>query len=353
MTLNDDSFDIRSRPRKVGMKDIAKEAGVSISTVSLVLNGKPGVSTDVRERVIEVARTLGYEWRSLYEPKANTYSIFFPASLKPLVQTGLNNEIYGEYLEGFDAAAKELNAGISYVANLGGDMGEIFTRILESEVSKSKGAIFCSLIKLDDFALSFFKKRNLPVVLLNRILEDDPRISYVSADYLGAVYHMVSQLVKKGCKKVIYMGLDPSREIMANLRIKAYSSALTDNGLDVEENLILLTRDPDKIAETFTCCYPQTGKDIGVFASTLAMVRLLMEAIKPLDLKPGRDFKLAGGELLESMEDIDFNSMDTVSFPYFDTAYHALKTVDTLASNATVQNINMLLGWEYIPQGEV
>ncbi|TVS10230.1 MAG: LacI family transcriptional regulator, partial [Planctomycetaceae bacterium] len=42
------------------MKDVAREAGVSIATVSLVFNRKPGVGRETRERVLSVARDLDY-----------------------------------------------------------------------------------------------------------------------------------------------------------------------------------------------------------------------------------------------------------------------------------------------------
>lgn len=50
------------------------------------------------------------------------------------------------------------------------------------------------------------------------------------------------------------------------------------------------------------------------------------------------------------MEDIDFNTMDTVRLPYFDAAYYALKAIDTFSNNVYIKKIRMLLDWEYLPQ---
>jgi DNA-binding LacI/PurR family transcriptional regulator len=49
--------------RKAKISDIARQSGVSVSTVSLVLNNKPGVSQETRERVLEVAEELEYPFR--------------------------------------------------------------------------------------------------------------------------------------------------------------------------------------------------------------------------------------------------------------------------------------------------
>ena len=52
---------IKSAPHKTPkMRDVAAAAGVSLSTVSLVINGKPGVSPERRERVLETIKELGY-----------------------------------------------------------------------------------------------------------------------------------------------------------------------------------------------------------------------------------------------------------------------------------------------------
>src|SRR5690606_12666765 len=64
-TLMDDSGQGSGKPK---MKDIAEVAGVSMATVSLVLNGKPGISEATRGRVLDASRELGYDvGRRLHE----------------------------------------------------------------------------------------------------------------------------------------------------------------------------------------------------------------------------------------------------------------------------------------------
>ena len=66
----------------VGMRDVAKKAGVSLSTVSLVVNGAGCVSDDMRERVAEAMRALNYVpnelARNLYHDRTNTVGVVVP-----------------------------------------------------------------------------------------------------------------------------------------------------------------------------------------------------------------------------------------------------------------------------------
>lgn len=334
---------------KVGMKDIAKEAGVSISTVSLVFNEKPGISDEVRERVKAVAKSLGYEPKNRSISQANTYSIIFPASIDNLLQTESGNEIYDGYLDGFDAAAQELDVNITYIPNVEDSMGDLFIRLLENEIGKSRGIVLCSLLRTDSPVFSFLRTQDIPLVLLNRIV-DEPDISYVSVDYYKATYHMVSQLIKGGCKKVIYIGSSSPDEILEKVKTRGYRAALEDNGIEIDESLIYSIKDINGIVEGVISNRGADSNPLGLYIISSNFVKPLKEAIEPLGLKIGRDLRVAGGEfLVRKSSERDFDVMDTVRLPYSEAAYHALKTVDFLARNPSITTVRMLLGWEYMP----
>ena len=75
----------------VGMRDVAKKAGVSLSTVSLVVNGAGCVSDDMRERVAEAMRALNYVpnelARNLYHDRTNTVGVIVPTIRHPFFAT--------------------------------------------------------------------------------------------------------------------------------------------------------------------------------------------------------------------------------------------------------------------------
>ena len=73
------------------MRDVAKKAGVSLSTVSLVVNGAGCVSDDMRERVAEAMRALNYVpnelARNLYHDRTNTVGVIVPTIRHPFFAT--------------------------------------------------------------------------------------------------------------------------------------------------------------------------------------------------------------------------------------------------------------------------
>lgn len=84
----------------VGMRDVAKKAGVSLSTVSLVVNGAGCVSDDMRERVAEAMSALNYVpnelARNLYHDRTNTVGVIVPTIRHPFFATlaaGLQREL--------------------------------------------------------------------------------------------------------------------------------------------------------------------------------------------------------------------------------------------------------------------
>ncbi|MCI0711708.1 MAG: LacI family transcriptional regulator [Chloroflexi bacterium] len=97
--------------QRVSMADVAEVAQVSKMTVSRVLNHKPGVSDDMRQRILEAAGQLGY----MPQPHALTDSVSLIALLIPNDPT-----LYlGEVLRGISGAAEQLNCGLMlYTQNL-------------------------------------------------------------------------------------------------------------------------------------------------------------------------------------------------------------------------------------------
>lgn len=91
----------------ITIKDIAREAGASIATVSRALNGKEGVSEETKNHVLEIADNLGYRSnplaRGLKLNRTNTIDVLFPE---------MSSQISNLILKGIEAIATEKNTSI-------------------------------------------------------------------------------------------------------------------------------------------------------------------------------------------------------------------------------------------------
>ncbi len=90
------------------MEDIARQSGVSLTTVSLVLRDKPGINDETRQRVLDVARTLGYRKRPqselLVAPRLRQVGMLNKARPDDQPQT---NQFYAPVVAGIEAACRK------------------------------------------------------------------------------------------------------------------------------------------------------------------------------------------------------------------------------------------------------
>ncbi len=186
--------------KKITIREVARLANVSPSAVSIVLNGKKGVSDATRERVMEIVNQLGYapnpSSRRLLFNKTNNIAILFQKSTSPLE----------------DFFYSEINKSVLCECE---DMG--YNLIFASFEVKNNEVVFPNLIKsydvdgiifygdVDATVLSSLAKYEIPYIVVDNhaIL---PEILSVSADYQHAAYVSVSHLISLGHKKIAFIG---------------------------------------------------------------------------------------------------------------------------------------------------
>src|SRR5258708_24390763 len=93
------------RKQRTSMRDVARNAGVSVSAVSLVVNGKAGVSPEIRERVWEVISELGYRTGMPTDKGGmDAVALLIENSSMPIIF----DAFYGEVIRGFQTEAQRL-----------------------------------------------------------------------------------------------------------------------------------------------------------------------------------------------------------------------------------------------------
>ena len=99
---------------RVTLEDIARRSGVSLTTVSLVLRDKPGINDETRQRVIDMARTLGYRRRT--QPDAGTARSLNLVGMvsKTWADEVAPNPFYGPVAAGIEAACRRQQINLLY-----------------------------------------------------------------------------------------------------------------------------------------------------------------------------------------------------------------------------------------------
>jgi LacI family transcriptional regulator len=208
------------------IKDVAREAGVSIATVSRVFNDSVLVSPDTRRQVRDVAERLNY-WpngvaRSLITSRTHTVGVLLPE---------LHGEFFSSVIRGIDGAARRERHHL-LVSSSHAD-----TRELLSALRTMRGRIDGLIVMAPDVNAPAIRDSagSTPVVLLDPGGEVDGYDTISIANYEGA-YAVVRHLVAVGHRRIATI-TGPERNVDARERLSGYRTALRDAGLEVEPEL--------------------------------------------------------------------------------------------------------------------
>ncbi len=200
------------------IKDVAREAKVSVATVSRAINGLGSVSEAARLRVVQAAAALRYvphgAARSLITRRTNTIGVLLP---------DLYGEFFSELIRGIDQAARERGFHI-LVSSSHGDAGEVATALL-TMCGRVDGVLVMSP-HVDEAILRNTLTAALPVVLMNTPVPDSRHPSIMVDNFEGA-YAMVAHLIGTGYRSIAMIG-GPNANHDALERERGYRQALAD-----------------------------------------------------------------------------------------------------------------------------
>jgi len=215
------------------IKDVAKEARVSIATVSRVLNNIDVVNDDTKQRVKDAIEKLGYRpnivARSLKTQRTRTVGIIVP---------DISNQFYPEIVRGAEDVANIYDYNVMLCnTDLEKDKEIEYIRIMKEKMAD--GIIYMSS-SLDEDLLKLLDELKLPAILIENT---DPtgKLASVSIDNEKAAYDGVSYLVKKGNKKIAYIGSDKEGKNLSGKRYTGYEKALKENKIKLDEKRVEFT----------------------------------------------------------------------------------------------------------------
>ncbi len=213
---------------RVTIVDVAKAAGVAISSASTALNGQPGVSDTTRQRVRDVADQLGY----VPSIRARGLSAKRAFSVGLIVERDFDILEADPFFGGFIGGVEESIAPRGYVLALQitQDTGSTVRRHLELARSKRVDGIFLSEIEVNDARIPALRELRFPVVGINPAAEDFP-FPAVNQSGREAIAELVRTLAALGHTRIAHVA-GPARYVHSRERIAAWQSAMTDAGLD-------------------------------------------------------------------------------------------------------------------------
>lgn len=214
------------------MHDVSRLAGVSIKTVSNVINDYPYVRDETRQRVLDAIATLGYtpnlSARSLRSGRTNVISLIIPE---------LRNAYFAELA---DAVMKAAAArGLSVLIEQFGNERESELSVLQKPRGQMVDGVLYSVLALDEGDRDTIGGIPTPLVLLGDRIFNGPK-DHVTMQNAEGARAATEHLLAGGRRRIVALGAHPGEVIgSAGLRLAGYREALAAHGVEYDERLAI------------------------------------------------------------------------------------------------------------------
>lgn len=279
---------VRSGPT---MAVVARMAGVSVPTVSKVVNGRGGVATATRDRVTAALRQVGY-LRAPSTPADHRGS----GRLVDVVMHGLRSTYAANVLGGIEAAAREIGLDVVVAAS----EAELSRREspsggwLDHLIDRGTGGVLLVLVETTAAQHEWLTHFGIPCVIVDPITSPPDGVPTVAASNEAGAYAATRHLVELGHRRIAHIGGSPPK-LCSRARLAGYRSALADAGIAGPSEYVIDGNFQEADARTamdrlLSLAEPPTA----VFAASDLMAVGAGHAIRARGLQVGRDISLVG-----------------------------------------------------------
>lgn len=225
----------------VTIKDIARELGISPSTVSRALKDHFEISEETKEAVKRVAKELNYQPNtlalSLRNSKSNTIGVVVPEIVHFFFSTVISGIEDVAHSRGYNVIITQSNE--SYEREVM-NIQTLFNNRVDGIL------ISISMETYDYTHLEAIEEKGLPVVFFDRTTDLENHNSVVVDDFTGG-YQATEHLIQQGYQRIAHLA-GPTNLFIMNERLRGYKQALEDAGIKYEDSLVIYEKSMDPVS---------------------------------------------------------------------------------------------------------
>ncbi len=324
------------------LEDIAKQAGVSRSTVSRVVNDDPNVNEDVRKRVQQVIASTGYHPHAAARMLASHRSWMIGLVLPRTVSNFFIDPYFPRLTQGVAQACNQHNYTLGlFLVETKEDEKRIFPRISRKGLLDG---VLLQTAQQGDRLIDRVVNSDIPVVVAGRPFNANG-VSYIDVDNIYAAYQAVCHLISLGHKRIATItghmngttGID---------RKEGYLKALAEHGFTVHDNLIAEGDFTEQSGYTAMKNLLTAHPD-AVFAASDTMAIGAIRAVRELGLNVPDDIAFVGFDDLPVASLSDFQ-LTTVRQPIIQFGAKAVDTLIDLIENGIKPSRRIIMDTELV-----
>lgn len=293
------------------MRDVAAAAGVSLSAVSLVVNGKPGVAPERRERILKVMEELGYVAE---RQSASTETKVFGLLMESLSEASRSDGFYTRIVAGIEESAYSL--GYQIVLHVYRPEIDPLHTLRELMGREIDGLIIANDGDVTPQVIQKITKSGVPTVLVENV-QSFP-IHSLTADNFNAGRVMTEYLIQLGHRRIGAIG-GPAKYSSLRDRMRGHQIALIENCLPIDPALqpAPVSGTPRKGYNEMQQLLALPKPPTAVFAVSDRAAFGAMDAIKDAGLRVPDDISVVG---IDDVRDSAYSTppLTTFSVPKYD-----------------------------------
>lgn len=274
--------------KKTSIKDIAKLSGVSVATVSRVINDNGRFSEETRQKVLAVIKETNYQMnfsaKSLRMNKSFSVGILVP---------DISNYFFSSVVQQMEAILFEQGYS-TIICNTGRNLDKELAYLNMLESKMVDGLIVIS--GADEFGFNYSNAENgIPYVCIDRQPKDKKDTIFISSNHYQGAFEATEALIHAGAKSpVIFMHSRQSSS--AKERLKGFQDALKKNNIQMDPELSIFTMDLQKpdYQKNIATFVQKAKKMDGIFAINDHIAIELLNFLPTIGKKIPDDIKLIG-----------------------------------------------------------
>jgi DNA-binding LacI/PurR family transcriptional regulator len=306
------------------IKDVAEEAGVSISAVSLYLNAKPGVSKATQERIATAIRQLGYVPRS--DSRREQEDIFIGLMVEKLPLSLRSDHFYADVAAGIQSEVE--NLGYHLVISILNQPQPILPRLITK--GGVAGVIAVGGGDVTDDLLHQIEDNGTPLVTVDNY-SASRHLNSILVDSVSGAYRATQHLIELGHRRIAIIR-GPEKYKTLTERYQGYRLALSEAGLEPLVQSPLSRGTPRKGYLEMQQLLSLKERPTAVFAVTDRTALGAMDAIREHGLRVPDDISIVGFDDINP-EAYSPPALTTVSSARFDMGVVAAQRLTALIQN--------------------
>jgi LacI family transcriptional regulator len=322
--------------------DIAKQAGVSRSTVSRVVNDNPNVNENVRKRIQEVIISTGYQPHPAARSLASQRSWMIGLVLPRSVSNFFIDPYFPRLTQGVAQACNQHNYTLGlFLMETNEDERRIFPRISHRGLLDG---IILQTAQMEDKLTNRLLKSDFPVVVAGRPFKTKG-FSYIDVDNVEATQGAIRHLIQLGYQRIgtITGRMNSTAGID---RLEGYRKAIMEQGWEVDEGLIAEGDFSEKSGYT-AMQQLLSAKPDAVFAASDTMAIGAIRAVQESGLQVPEDIAFVGFDDLPVASQSDIK-LTTVRQPIVQFGARAVETLIDLIENGIKPSRRIIMDTELV-----